>query len=99
MDIDLDATNFAKIEPHNLRHYFPEKKNWIVFCHDGDQDEFYLGIEAWLQFLFDHQNATYVPPRPLFGFNEEQSRWRYWSLLSSSFNKGRFRVKFVEVDE
>ena len=98
IDIDDDKP-LAKIETYNSKRYFPEKFNWVIFCPLDDEEEFYLGITEWLQFLYDHKNVTYMPPRPLFGFNPEQRRWHYWEILSYRFNRGSFRVKFVEVDE
>jgi hypothetical protein len=97
IDLDAPPPPSAEIAIKNNKCYWPSG-NWLVWCTRDEEEEFFIGVEAWLQFVYDNNSPTHMPQRPLFGYDENQARWKFWSILSHHYNQKKFKLHFKEID-
>lgn len=77
--------------------YWPSKADYLVWTSQfDDHDEFYRGIELWLQYLYDFRPDT-MPLKPKNG-PSHLPRHKFFYILSKRWNAGDFAVKFVEIN-
>lgn len=77
--------------------YWPSHDNPVLWAYAHSRDEMYMGLELWLQHLYDLR-PNEMPRKPLNGYNTNKARFRFWSMLSDKWNQGTLTVEFIETN-
>lgn len=86
-----------KLRASVTHYYWPSEKDYLVWCKAEDQSEFYLGIEEFCQYAFDHKKPMPMPLRPMNTNKTHQIRYRTFSFLARRWNAGDFTIQFKEI--
>ena len=95
-DGEIKRKEQEKINSNLPTQYWPDSKEYFVWSRGDDADEFWKGVELWLQYLYDFKSPDVMPLKPL-NARGDQTRYRYFYILSRRYNSKDFRVEFNEI--